>query len=138
MTGLKSQMMAHLQAATLGEYEILLELGSGFHADLTGAENIRINAALLGLGRRQAAARFEEIVEFSGVREFLHEPLRTYSSGMKMRLAFSVAVNVDPDVLIIDEVLGVGDQAFAQKCLEKILSLVYNYNMDNMDSRPIL
>ena len=98
----------------------LLELGSGFHPDLTGAENVRINAAMVGLSRRQTAERFEEIVEFSGVRDFIDEPLRTYSSGMTMRLAFSVAVHVDPDVLIIDEVIGVGDQAFYAKCLERM------------------
>jgi ABC-type polysaccharide/polyol phosphate transport system ATPase subunit len=103
-----------------GRVAALLELGSGFHPDLTGAENVRINAAMVGLSRRQTADRFEEIVEFSGVRDFIDEPLRTYSSGMSMRLAFSVAVHVDPDVLIIDEVIGVGDQAFAAKCLERM------------------
>jgi ABC-type polysaccharide/polyol phosphate transport system ATPase subunit len=103
-----------------GRVAALLELGSGFHPDLTGAENVRINAAMVGLSRRQTAERFEEIVEFSGVRDFIDEPLRTYSSGMMMRLAFSVAVHVDPEVLIIDEVIGVGDQAFAAKCLERM------------------
>ena len=104
-----------------GRIAALLELGSGFHPDLTGAENVRINAALLGLSRRELNGRFEEIVEFSGVRDFINEPLRTYSSGMTMRLAFSVAVNVDPDILIVDEVLGVGDAEFFTKCVEKIL-----------------
>ena len=104
-----------------GRVAALLELGSGFHPDLTGAENVGINAALMGLNRREARSRFEEIVDFSGIREFINEPLRTYSSGMTMRLAFSVAVNVNPDVLIIDEVLGVGDHTFFQKCLERIL-----------------
>jgi ABC-type polysaccharide/polyol phosphate transport system ATPase subunit len=103
-----------------GRVGALLELGAGFHPDLTGAENLRINAALNGLSRRETAARFEEIVEFSGVREFLDEPLRTYSSGMTMRLAFSVLVHTDPDILLIDEVIGVGDQEFSLKCLEKI------------------
>ncbi|HEY1755901.1 MAG TPA: ABC transporter ATP-binding protein [Bryobacteraceae bacterium] len=103
-----------------GRVAALLELGSGFHPDLTGAENVRINAAMIGLSRRETSKRFEEIVEFSGVRDFIHEPLRTYSSGMTMRLAFSVAVHVDPDVLVIDEVIGVGDQAFAAKCLERM------------------
>jgi len=103
-----------------GRVAALLELGSGFHPDLTGAENVRINAAMVGLTRRQTAERFEEIVEFSGVRDFIHEPLRTYSSGMTMRLAFSVAVHVDPDILLIDEVIGVGDQAFFAKCLERM------------------
>jgi ABC-type polysaccharide/polyol phosphate transport system ATPase subunit len=104
-----------------GRVAPLLDLGAGFHPDLTGAENIWINAALLGLGRSEVRARFDDIVEFSGVAEFIEEPLRTYSSGMMMRLAFSVAVNVDPDILIIDEVLGVGDHTFFQKCLERIL-----------------
>jgi ABC-type polysaccharide/polyol phosphate transport system ATPase subunit len=103
-----------------GRVGALLELGAGFHPDLTGAENLRINAALNGLSRRETAARFEEIVEFSGVREFLDEPLRTYSSGMIMRLAFSVLVHTDPDILLIDEVIGVGDQEFSLKCLERI------------------
>ena len=101
-----------------GRVAALLELGSGFHQDLTGAENVRINAALLGLSRRQARERFDQIVEFSGIGEFINEPLRTYSSGMSMRLAFSVAINVDPDILIVDEVLGVGDQNFFAKCFE--------------------
>jgi ABC-type polysaccharide/polyol phosphate transport system ATPase subunit len=104
-----------------GRVAALLELGSGFHPDLTGAENVRVNAALLGLNRAQVREQFDSIVEFSGVRDFINEPLRTYSSGMMMRLAFSVAVNVDPDILIVDEVLGVGDQAFFQKCLDRIM-----------------
>ena len=104
-----------------GKVEALLELGSGFHPDLTGAENLRIKASLLGLTRRQVRERFDQIVEFSELAPFIDEPLRTYSSGMWVRLAFSVAINVDPDLLIIDEVLGVGDQKFFNKCLEKIM-----------------
>jgi len=104
-----------------GRVAALLELGSGFHPDLTGAENVWINAALLGLNRAQVRARFDEIVDFSGIADFIDEPLRTYSTGMTMRLAFSVAVNVDPDILIIDEVLGVGDQTFFAKCLDRIM-----------------
>ncbi|HWZ34331.1 MAG TPA: ABC transporter ATP-binding protein [Bryobacteraceae bacterium] len=103
-----------------GHVAALLELGAGFHRDLTGAENVRINAALMGLSRRETEDRFEDIVEFSGVREFINEPLRTYSSGMTMRLAFSVAVASDPDILLADEILGVGDEAFYKKSLEKI------------------
>jgi ABC-type polysaccharide/polyol phosphate transport system ATPase subunit len=103
-----------------GRVAALLELGSGFHPDLTGAENILLNASLLGLSRAKTEECFDEIVEFSGVVDFIHEPLRTYSSGMTMRLAFSVAVHVDPDILIIDEVLGVGDQAFQAKCFDRI------------------
>jgi len=105
---------------TNGRIASMLELGAGFHPDLTGAENVQVNAALMGFTRREAAARFEEIVDFSGVREFIHEPLRHYSAGMTVRLAFSVAVSAEPDILLIDEVLGAGDQAFYEQCLEKI------------------
>ena len=103
-----------------GQVTALLELGSGFHPSLTGRENVRLNAALLGLSRRQTAEAFERIVDFSGIREFIDEPLRTYSTGMMMRLAFSVAINRDPEVLLIDEILAVGDVAFQAKCIEKI------------------
>jgi len=103
-----------------GQVAALLELGSGFHPSLTGRENVRLNAALLGLSRRQTAEAFEGILEFSGIREFIDEPLRTYSTGMIMRLAFSVAINRDPEVLLVDEVLAVGDAAFQAKCIEKI------------------
>jgi ABC-type polysaccharide/polyol phosphate transport system ATPase subunit len=106
-----------------GRVAALLELGSGFSPDLTGAENIMLNAALLGLSRKKAREAFEPIVEFSGLGEFIDEPLRTYSSGMVMRLAFSVAISIDPDFLIIDEVIAVGDQAFQAKCFEKIFEL---------------
>ena len=109
-----------------GRIAALLELGSGFHSDLTGAENVHLNAALLGLSRKKAVERFEEIVEFSGISTFIDEPLRTYSAGMVMRLAFSVAMNVDPEVLLIDEVLAVGDYAFQVKCIERILELKRN------------
>jgi ABC-type polysaccharide/polyol phosphate transport system ATPase subunit len=103
-----------------GRVTALLELGAGFHYDLTGAENVRVNAAMLGMTRQQTAERFESIVEFSGVREFLNEPVRVYSAGMTVRLAFSVAIAADPDVLLVDEVLGMGDQQFYAKCLAKI------------------
>jgi ABC-type polysaccharide/polyol phosphate transport system ATPase subunit len=105
-----------------GRVTALLELGAGFHPDLTGAENVRINAAMMGVTRRQMAERFDQIVDFSGVREFINEPLRVYSAGMTVRLAFSVAISADPEVLLIDEVLGLGDQAFYARCLEKIKS----------------
>lgn len=104
-----------------GQVAPVLELGSGFHHDLTGAENVRITAALMGLSRKATAQCFDEIVEFAGIRSFINEPLRTYSSGMVMRLAFAVAIAVEPDVLVIDEVLGVGDQVFFQQCVSKIL-----------------
>ncbi len=106
--------------AVNGQVTALLELGSGFHPSLTGRENVRLNAALLGLSRRQTEEAFERIVEFSGIREFIDEPLRTYSTGMVMRLAFSVAINRDPEVLLIDEILAVGDAVFQAKCIEKI------------------
>jgi ABC-type polysaccharide/polyol phosphate transport system ATPase subunit len=98
----------------------LLQLGAGFHQDLSGRENLRLNAALLGLTRKRTEALTERIVEFSGIGEFIDEPQRTYSSGMTMRLAFSVAVHMDPDILILDEVLAVGDHAFQAKCFDKI------------------
>jgi ABC-type polysaccharide/polyol phosphate transport system ATPase subunit len=108
------------RVAVEGRVAPLLELGSGFHYDLTGAENVRLNASLLGLTRKETERRFGEIVDFSGIGEFIHEPLRTYSSGMMMRLAFSVAMNTDPDILLIDEILAVGDQAFQAKCIERV------------------
>jgi ABC-type polysaccharide/polyol phosphate transport system ATPase subunit len=103
-----------------GRVTALLELGSGFHPDLTGRENVFLNAALLGLTRARTTELFEEIVDFSGVGDFIDEPLRTYSSGMSLRLAFSVAINVEPEILLIDEVLAVGDSAFQQKCFGRI------------------
>ena len=103
-----------------GRIAALMELGSGFHPDLTGRENIFLNASLLGFTRARTGKLFDSIVDFSGIGEFIDEPLRTYSSGMILRLAFSVAVNLEPEILIIDEVLAVGDQAFQEKCIEKI------------------
>jgi len=106
-----------------GRVAALLELGSGFHPDLTGEENVYLNASLLGFSEGQARELFEPIVEFSEIGSFIREPLRTYSAGMVMRLAFSVAVNVDPAILVIDEVLGVGDTGFQEKCFRKICDL---------------
>ena len=103
-----------------GRIAPLLELGSGFHPDLTGEENITVNASLIGLTRKRTTEVFDQIIEFSGISDFIGEPLRTYSSGMVMRLAFSVAIHMDPDILIIDEILAVGDAAFQQKCFERI------------------
>ncbi len=108
---------------TGGRIGALLELGAGFHPDLTGVENLRIQAALVGLSRGETARKFEEIIEFSGIREFIEQPLRTYSHGMILRLAFAVAVGVAPDVLLIDEMIGVGDQAFKEKSQRKIQDL---------------
>lgn len=108
------------RVAVRGRVAALLELGSGFHNDLTGLENVRLNASLLGLSRTRTGEVLESIIEFSEIRDFIHDPVRTYSSGMIMRLGFSVAVHVDPDILIIDEVLGVGDQRFQAKCFDRI------------------
>lgn len=121
VTGLAQPDQGRLEVK--GRIAALLELASGFHPDLTGAENLRLNAALLGFSRKQTSALFDSIVEFSGVGDFINEPLRTYSSGMAVRLAFSVAVNLNPDILIVDEVLAVGDQAFQAKCFDKIRAL---------------
>jgi ABC-type polysaccharide/polyol phosphate transport system ATPase subunit len=104
-----------------GRLAAVLELGHGFHGDLTGAENLRLCAALSGLSRQRASEVFGSMVEFSGVGEFINQPLRTYSAGMVMRLAFSVAIHVDPDILVVDEMLAVGDQAFQSKCFERML-----------------
>ena len=103
-----------------GRVAALLELGSGFHPDLTGIENVMLNAALLGFTEREARMRLDEIVEFSELADFVNEPIRTYSSGMVVRLAFSVAVHVDPAVLIVDEVLSVGDSHFTAKCATRL------------------
>ena len=103
-----------------GRVAALLELGAGFHPDLTGIENLAINASLMGLSRKQTKERTDSIVEFSGIGDFIKDPLRTYSSGMVLRLAFSVMVHTDPDMLLMDEIIGVGDQDFFAKCLAKI------------------
>lgn len=103
-----------------GRVGALLELGSGFHLDLTGAENLMMNASLLGLTRSRTLELFDEIVEFAGIRDFINEPLRTYSSGMIMRLGFSIAIRSDPDILLLDEVLAVGDARFQEKCKEAL------------------
>jgi len=105
---------------TNGRVASMLELGGGFHPELTGRENIRLNATLLGLRRKQLNDRIDKIIEFSELGEFIDEPIRVYSSGMLAKLGFSVITQVDPDVLIIDEVLAVGDYAFQKKCIETI------------------
>jgi hypothetical protein len=98
----------------------LIELGAGFHPELTGRENVIINGIILGMSQREVRRRLDEIVEFSGLGEFIDAPARTYSSGMYMRLGFAVAVHLDPDVLLIDEVLAIGDEAFARKCADRL------------------
>jgi ABC-type polysaccharide/polyol phosphate transport system ATPase subunit len=103
-----------------GRVAALLALGAGFHPELTGEENLRLNASLLGLTRKRTNELHDDIIAFADIGDFIREPIRTYSTGMMMRLAFSVAVNVDPDILILDEVFAVGDQEFQNKCFERI------------------
>ena len=104
---------------THGRVAALLELGSGFHPELSGRENVYLNGSILGLSRREIDKRLDEIVDFAGVEAFIDQPVKNYSSGMYVRLGFSVAINVDPDILLVDEVLAVGDASFQQKCMEK-------------------
>lgn len=106
-----------------GKLTSLLELGAGFHPDFTGRENIYFNASIFGLTRKEIDNRINEIIDFSELGEFIDNPIRTYSSGMYMRLAFSVAINVDADILLIDEILAVGDQHFQDKCYRKLEEL---------------
>ena len=106
---------------TKGKLTSLLELGAGFHPDFSGRENIYFNASIFGLSKSEIDDRLDEIIEFSELEEFIDNPVRTYSSGMYMRLAFSIAINVDADILLIDEILTVGDQHFQDKCFEKLL-----------------
>ena len=108
-----------------GRIAALIELGAGFHPEITGRENIFINGIMLGLTRREIEQRFDKIVEFSGISEFLDQPVKTYSSGMYVRLGFAVAVHVDPDILLIDEVLSVGDEEFSARCVAKIQEMKY-------------
>src|SRR6185503_7794374 len=96
------------------------ELGAGFHPEISGRENVAINGIMLGLSRHEVEQRFDEIVEFAEMRPFIDAPVKTYSSGMYMRLGFAVAIHVNPDVLLIDEVLAVGDEGFTRKCLDKV------------------
>ena len=102
-----------------GRVSALIELGAGFHPEISGRENVFINGIMLGLSRREISDRFDEIVEFAELEDFIDAPVKTYSSGMYMRLGFAVAINVDPDILLVDEVLAVGDAGFSLKCLDK-------------------
>lgn len=110
--------------ATSGRLTALLELGAGFHPDLTGRENVYLNGAMLGLTRKQMASRMPEIVDFSGIGDFIDEPIKIYSSGMYVRLAFAIATNVDPDILLVDEVMAVGDEEFQRRCLAHLEMLL--------------
>lgn len=109
-----------------GRLAALLELGAGFHPDLTGRENVYLNASILGLSRQETDRHFDAIVDFSGIEEFIDTQVKFYSSGMYVRLAFAVAVHVDPDILLVDEVLAVGDEPFQRKCLERIRSFQHD------------
>ena len=108
---------------TYGKLTSLLELGAGFHPDFTGRENIYFNASIFGLTKEEIEKRVKDIIEFSELGDFIDSPIRTYSSGMYMRLAFSVAINVDADILLIDEILAVGDQHFQEKCFNRLQEL---------------
>ena len=108
---------------TNGKLTSLLELGAGFHPDFSGRENIYFNASIFGLTKKEIDERLESIIEFSELKDYIDNPVRTYSSGMFMRLAFSVAINVNADILLIDEILSVGDQHFQEKCYKKMKEL---------------
>ena len=119
------KLVAGITKPTSGEVHVhgrisaLIELGAGFHPEISGRENVYINGIMLGLSKRQVAHRFDEIVEFAELQEFIEAPVKTYSSGMYMRLGFAVAIHVDPDILLVDEVLSVGDEGFTHKCFDK-------------------
>lgn len=125
---------------THGKLTSLLELGAGFHQDFTGRENIYFNAAIFGLTKAEIDKRVDEIIEFSELGDFIDNPVRTYSSGMYMRLAFSIAINVDAEILLIDEILAVGDQHFQEKCFNKLKELkesdktivIVSHNLDQI------
>jgi len=111
---------------TEGKISALLELGAGFHPELSGRDNVYLNGAILGLSKKQLDARFDEIVGFAGLEHFIDTPVKNYSSGMYVRLGFSVAINVDPDILLVDEVLAVGDEEFQRRCSEKFAELKHS------------
>lgn len=113
----------HGKVKTYGKLTSLLELGAGFHQDFTGRENIYFNASIFGLTKKEIDKRIDDIIAFSELQEFIDNPVRTYSSGQYMRLAFSIAINVDAEILLIDEILAVGDQHFQDKCFAKLEEL---------------
>jgi lipopolysaccharide transport system ATP-binding protein len=123
------KILSRIAKPTVGRAEFrgrigsLLEVGTGFHPELTGRENVYLNGAIIGMSRREIERRFDEIVEFSGVQEFLDTPVKRYSSGMQVRLAFAVSAHLDADILIVDEVLAVGDASFQRKCMGKMHGL---------------
>jgi ABC-type polysaccharide/polyol phosphate transport system ATPase subunit len=121
--------LAKIYWPTLGEISYqgrmasLLEVGSGFHLELSGRENIYLNGSILGMSKKEIDRKFDDIVDFSGVEQFLDQPVKNYSSGMYVRLGFSIAINVDPDILVVDEVLSVGDEEFQRKSYQKFRDL---------------
>src|SRR5262245_41815440 len=123
------KLLSGVTAPTSGEIRIsgrlsaLIEIGSGFHPELTGRENVFLSGSILGMPRREIAGKLERIVDFAGVRDFIDTPVKHYSSGMYVRLGFSIAAHLEPDILLLDEVLAVGDAAFQVKCLERIHDL---------------
>jgi len=125
-------ILARITEPTTGHAEIhgrvssLLEVGTGFHPELSGRDNIFLNGAILGMSRREVEEKYDEIVEFSGVRDFIDMPVKRYSSGMFVRLGFAVAAHLDPEILLLDEVLAVGDRAFQEKCLARISEIVHS------------
>lgn len=141
------KLLTRIMYPTQGKIEIngrvssLLELGAGFHPDMSGRENIYMNASIFGLTKKEIDRRMDEIISFSELEAFLDNPIRTYSSGMYMRLAFSVAINVDADVLLIDEILGVGDMNFQKKCFDKLQEIknkgttivIVSHSMDQIE-----
>lgn len=108
------------QVYVKGRIMPIIELGAGFDMELTGSENIFLNGVLLGMTRKEIEEKFDYIVEFSGLKDFINQPLRTYSSGMILRLGFSIATAIDPDIILLDEVFAVGDEEFRKKCIRKI------------------
>jgi ABC-2 type transport system ATP-binding protein len=118
IAGILQPTSGHIK--TVGRLAALLELGAGFHPELTGRENIFLNASILGLSKRQITSRFDEIVAFAELETFIDNQVKYYSSGMYVRLGFAVAVNMEPDILLVDEVLAVGDESFQRKCLERV------------------
>ncbi|GGK95363.1 hypothetical protein GCM10007382_14490 [Salinibacterium xinjiangense] len=106
-----------------GKLAAMLEVGSGFHAELSGRDNIFLNGSILGMSKKDITSKFDEIVDFSGVEQFIDQPVKNYSSGMFVRLGFAIAINVNPDILVVDEVLAVGDQEFQDKCYQKFQDL---------------
>ena len=124
------KILSRIVRPTAGEVDIygrlgsLLEIGTGFHPDLTGRENVYLNGAILGMSRSEIRRKFDEIVAFAEVEEFLDTPIKHYSSGMQVRLAFAVAAHFEPEILILDEVLAVGDTAFQQKCFRKMQDVI--------------